>query len=250
MMSEVRPTSVPSSSFSSQVSGLKGRRAFLAALAAVLVLAIGLIVYGENRPLERKFHGSVKDLLPKPEEIPGWTVQYLPIADTPEMQAKVNEVLNYDDGVFAVYAKGSMRISVYIAYWAPGRMPTKEIARHTPDVCWVNAGWKRTMWESIPELNIRNGGPTIKHTEHRTFVAGGDTQHVAFWHLVDDTVYSYGTGARPPWYAVIADTLRWGVKQRQEQFFIRISSQRSLYEVLETDLGSRIVQRTLTRGNT
>lgn len=108
----------------------------------MLLGAVALVIYGETRPLERTFYGSVKDLLPTPEEVPGWTVQYLPIADTPEMQAKVNELLNYDDAVYAVYTKGTERISIYIAYWMPGKMSERLIAAHTPDVCWVGQGWK------------------------------------------------------------------------------------------------------------
>lgn len=211
-------------------------------LAGVLVLAVLLIAYGEMRPLERRFHGSVKDLLPKPEEIPGWTVQYLPIADTPEMQAKVDELLNFDEGIFAVYTKDSRKVSIYIAYWGPGRMPIKEIARHTPDVCWVNAGWKQTMRDVTADLRAQESDETIPHTENRIFIANGITEHVAFWHLVGREIHSYGTGGRPPWHAVIRDTLRWGANQRQEQFFIRISSNRSLPEFISFGPAQKVLK--------
>jgi hypothetical protein len=85
----------------------------------------------------------VIDLVPKQEELPpGWTVEYKPIADTPEMKKAVAELLNYDDAVYAVYSNGTRHLSVYIAYWTPGKMAQRLVAGHTPDVCWVGAGWR------------------------------------------------------------------------------------------------------------
>jgi len=130
------------SGFRFPVSALKTNW-LIVSLAALLVFAAGLVVYGSTRPLKRTFYGQVIDLVPKQEDLPpGWTVEYKPIADTPEMKAKVDELLNYDDAVYAVYSKGLQRISVYIAYWTPGKMSQRLVAAHTPDVCWVGAGWR------------------------------------------------------------------------------------------------------------
>lgn len=127
----------------------KSRRLLLVGLLLVLVGAIVLVIYGETRPLKRTFYGKVIDLVPKQEELPpGWTVEYKPIADTPEMKKAVAELLNYDDAVYAVYSNGTRHLAVYIAYWTPGKMSHRLVAGHTPDVCWVNAGWKVLEAES------------------------------------------------------------------------------------------------------
>lgn len=201
----------------------RNQRIILSLAAFVLFAGLGLVVIGSRPPPERTFKGTVKDLLPKAEEIPAWTVEYQPIADTPEMKKAVAELLNYDDAVFAIYKLGNMRLSVYIAYWAPGKMSHRLVAGHTPDVCWVGNGWK--IEEARSGVRLPNGrGGMLKPSEERTMVQGGQIEHVVFWHLLDGQSKSYRTQGRPPWFAVLSDILSRRLNQQPEQFFIRISS--------------------------
>jgi len=202
--------------------------------AGVLLAGLVLFGLGFRPPPPRTFQGSVKDLLPEAQNTPGWKVEYMPIADTPEMQAKVDELLNFTDGSFKVYSRGAARISVYIAYWEPGRQTPKEIGRHTPDVCWVKAGWTSEHREVIKGFGVAPG-TTITHTECRAFSAQGVRENVVFWHVVGGDIHSYETGGRPPWYAVITDTLRWGADQKKEQFFVRISSNMPIDQVFKEE---------------
>ena len=120
----------------------KPRLLLIVVVLALLGIAVGLVVYGSTRPLSPTFHGRLADLLPPAP--PGWTRKEQPIADSPEMRQKVDELLSYDDGIFYVYTSGPLRLSVYVAYWQPGKMSARLVAGHTPDVCWVGAGWKCT----------------------------------------------------------------------------------------------------------
>ena len=192
-------------------------------LAPLLILcAIGLIVVGARQTPERRFLGELKDLLPPPPS--GWTMKEKAIAETPEMQKAVGEILNFDDGIFVDYlGPGGERLSVYLAYWAPGRMSHRLVATHTPDVCWVAGGWyKQQAGDTSAEL------PDIPVGEARIFTAQGSPEHVWFWHLVGRESKRYGTGKSPPWHAAITDILRKGLNQREEQLFIRLSSDRPL----------------------
>jgi len=219
--------------FRSQLSAL---RFLLPAL--LLAAAIALVIYGNTRPQERTFHGKLIDVLP--EAPPGWTRTLRPIADTPEMQKAVGEMLNFDDAVFVDYTRGTDRLSVYIAYWTPGRMSHRLVAGHTPDICWVGAGWtctERGTWPSEPSQ--QSDSPTvlaqradrdriaILPAESRTFTARGTTEYVWFWHIVGGRPISYGPQT-PPWYASLADMIAKGFDQREEQFFIRLSAPRPL----------------------
>lgn len=192
----------------------------------LLVMAVGLVIYGSTHIPEPRFTGTLKELLPPPP--PGWTMKEKPIADTPEMQEAVGEMLNFDDGVFVDYlGPGNQRLSVYIAYWTPGRMSHRLVAGHTPDVCWVGGGWKKTEQGQITGLTTTDGRP-IPTGESRTFVANGTPEYVWFWHLVGNESKSYGTGGTAPWFAALEDLISKGVNQRQEQFFIRLSSSSTL----------------------
>jgi len=196
----------------------------LLSAALVLAAAVVLIVYGSTRPLVRTFHGDLAALLP--EAPPGWTRTLRPIADTPEMQRAVGELLNYDDGVFADYTRGTDRLSVYIAYWTPGRMSHRLVAGHTPDVCWVGAGWRCTERGTLsPQVSSFSPQvPPLPVAEARTFTFKDTTEYVWFWHLVGGAPKSYGTGFTAPWHAPLTDMLARGLQQREEQFFIRLSA--------------------------
>lgn len=196
------------------------RRALFAFLALILIGAIALIVYGGTRPRVQTFHGRLADLLPEAPQ--GWTRTMHPIADTPEMQAAVGELLNFDDGVFVDYTKQQQRLSVYIAYWKPGKMTHRDIARHTPDVCWVGAGWRCEARQTLDGADVAGG--RLMPVEARTFTAHRTSEFVWFWHVVGGRPKSYGTGGRPPWYAAITDAFTMGLGQREEQFFVRLSS--------------------------
>lgn len=197
----------------------------IALVAGTSILIAGVIVFivGLQPPPPRTFHGSVKDLLPKTGELSGWQVQFQPIADTPEMAKNVEKILQFDDVALAVYTKGTTRFSIYIAYWAPGTKSYRLVAGHTPDICWVQAGWKCAA--AMNEFRLADGlGNQVPPAELREMRVQEQSEHVAFWHLRDGVPASYGTQGNPPWYASLSDLFAQRLNQRPEQFFIRVSS--------------------------
>lgn len=192
----------------------------LIVIGLVFIIGVGVVIYGNSRIPEPTFHGTLKELLPPPP--PGWTMKEKPIADTPEMQKAVGELLNYDDGIFVDYSDGVNRLSVYIAYWKPGKMSHRLVAGHTPDVCWVGNGWKKEQSETVTGLTAN--GKELPPAEGRLFSAQGHKEYVWFWHIVGKEAKSYVTGQEPPWYATLGDLIGKGLNQREEQFFIRLSS--------------------------
>lgn len=197
-------------------------------MPTVLFAAVGLILYGSTRILNRTFHGQLNDLLPT--EPSGWTRTSRSIADTPEMKSKIAELLNYDQGVYYDYTNGPLRLSVYAAYWQPGKKSARLVAGHTPDVCWVGAGWNCTERSKVSfpfytsRSELLSSIPKIFPAESRTFVINGTTEHVWFWHIVDGEIKSYSMDKQPPWHAMFSDIITSKFNQRAEQFFIRLSS--------------------------
>jgi len=118
------------------------------------------------------------ELLPRAHELPGWSASQRPVADTEEMTRAVAELLNYDGGGFVTYANGDLQISIYAAYWKPGRMSPRLVATHTPDGCWVGNGWV-CQSAGIADLEVFNGQRLRVKT--RGFAAPvGAPQHVVF----------------------------------------------------------------------
>ena len=155
------------------------------------------------------------------------------VAATEEMKKAVSELLNYDDAVFRIYEVDGKRISVYAAWWRPGRMSPRLVAAHTPDVCWPGNGWERDrnaegnlgVFESV--LAQDNFAPA----EARVFRMSGHPEYVAFWHKVGDVMLGYHTGYAPPWWAWLDEMRRDGLNLRKEQLFVRVSSDTPLQDV-------------------
>ena len=77
---------------------------------------------------------------------------------------------------------------------------------------------------------MNSGLMALLPMQHRVFKLGDQTEYVVFCHLVNGQIFFYNDGGRPPWYGFIVDLWARGLRQREEQFFIRISSNRQLEE--------------------
>lgn len=194
-------------------------------VGVVLLAALILVLSGVVRPAPEPLFGArLQDLVPSNGEIAGWERLEEAIAATPEMQRVVREILNFDEAVYLSYWKGGERVSVYLAHWRPGSMSQRDVAGHTPDVCWVNAGWEPLRRERWTHLQSRSGQP-VPPGEFRSMRAGEVREQVLFWHLAGGKVRLPRVPLFPG-YTMFTDTFADGLNQRPEQFFLRISSTR------------------------
>lgn len=195
-------------------------------IISVIVLSIGicLALFGRFRSYRVPYGFHVGELLPLPNELSGWVRTEEQIASSPEMKRMVNELLNYDDASFVNYIRGAERVSIYIAYWRPGRMSQRLVAGHTPDVCWVGIGWEARERKSRVVLVPREGD-ALQPAEWREMRLGSVSEHVLYWHLVGGQSRDLSVPIAP-WYSFFFEVLSKGMNQRDEQFFIRISSER------------------------
>ena len=182
-----------------------------------------------------------------PSAVEGWSVAAQPIADTPEMKRAVGEQLNYDDAVFLSYLQGPWRFAVYAAYWRPGRMPRREVASHTPDVCWLLSGWLSAEQDFDYVLKI--DGQLLRPAQRRVFTMGAQPpQHVLFWHLADGDLVTYRGGRGVGWWATATDVFQYGVGLKPEQLFLRISSDTPFGQLEQLDGFRRVVRSLLPLG--
>jgi len=208
---------------------VNGRKILLAASGLLLLVAVTFAVLP---PLfsdtSRGITGSLTELVP--DAVPGWHVETLDVAESEEMRSRVERILRYDDVVFRSYRRGGIEVQIYSAYWRPGSVPYGQGGVHTPDTCWVNAGW--AMDSKVNAREFQCGGRSLKPAEWRRFSHGRFPLHVVFWHLVGDDVHTYEQyGWRDGLGGVIdrlpnffRDVRRYGLNLAREQMFLRISS--------------------------
>lgn len=210
---------------------MRGNKAKLAVLAGIaLVLVLGTAA-GLLHPAAAARTVDLAQALPV--ALPGWTVRELPLGETETVVEAVRGILNFDSYVHREYRQGGRVFTLYGAFWSAGSMPAQSVASHSPDHCWVLAGWKCLDWRSraVPPAAAAGLGPV----ESRRFRApDGETVHVWYWHLQNGRPADYGFRGELLHYA--SRWLRDGIRQMftgsPEQFFLRISSPQPLDELV------------------
>lgn len=160
-------------------------------------------------------------------QYPGWSKSEVPLGDSPEMLQAVEKILSYDDYVSWNLESRGRDIQFYMAYWRPGKMSSKEVAMHTPDNCWVSAGWAEDLNQ---ETVLSFDGINLSPAQDRIFSIHGTKRSVVFWHVYGDRVISYGK-RKPSFWDGLKDAARDGLRLRQQQVFIRISSSANMTDV-------------------
>lgn len=204
----------------------------VAAAGLVLISAVGVQFFSAAPPVAT-LHAPLEKLVPR--DLPGWSVRDVPLADTAEGRNAVQGILRYDDFISRSYRRGPTEVTLYIAYWAPDRVPPRLVGRHTPDRCWIQNGWTCDSRTRAVVLPGTNGAPLQPAEAGVYSFSNQATLHVAFWHLVGGKAYAYGPEQSDMVaLAPLTDLKTFGLNQRQEQFFIRIASNEKL-EAFWTD---------------
>jgi EpsI family protein len=200
-------------------------------IAAVVLLAAVGLQFGRMRDMtggERTAAARPIDLKRQiPAQLAGWTVNEEPLGPNEAVRSAVERTLNYDDYVYRLYRRNGVTVGVYVAYWAPSRMPVQKVASHTPDRCWTENGW--TCLESRFHEVVAAPGVPLRAAQWRLFRSPGTGSHqeyVLYWHLVGPRLYDYGErfNASPGLVQWWREAVAYALTGSQEQYFIRLTS--------------------------
>lgn len=205
-------------------------------LPLVLVLAGALAVQLAPRPEFETGKGPHLRMA-LPQQISGWMGAEVPLGATEAASGAVEKALRFDDVYFREFRAGTRTLSLYVAYWGPGKMPTQLVASHTPDRCWVENGWScEQVRHGVP---ISGQASTLRPGEWRVFSApNGQKLTVVFWHRVGAELYDYGdrTNKIPSVWRWWRDAVAQSFRQPREQYFVRLASDQP-FETLRNDPG-------------
>jgi hypothetical protein len=229
------------------------RKALLIFGGVMLAGLLALVLAAEfSPPRPRGFTGDLNQALP---EVAGWVRRDIPIAGSSAAMASAQGILNYSQAKQMLYTKGGTQVLVYVAYWEPGKVSVVDAGSHNPDSCWVNNGCVRT--ERIYSVPGRVGERELLPYESGQYIVpNGGKQNVAFWHLVNGEPNRYedqeagwrngllGRLERLP--LVWKDIRTYGLNQKNEQMFVRISSNARI-EDLFADPANGILFNALTQ---
>ena len=212
-----------------------GYRALLLTGVGVVILAAALIFqFTAGNPGMASAAIQRMDLAARlPSRLLEWQSKDLPLGPNELLRNQTAEILRYDEYVFREYSQGARNFAVYAAYWAPGKMPTRFVALHTPDRCWTENGW--TCLDQKYEVQIQSSGVRLLPTQWRVFnpPGGQAKQYVYFWLLVGGQSHDFGqrlnTIPNPvKWWQNVVDEARAG---NPEHLFVRVTSDRPFEEL-------------------
>ncbi|MBM3844052.1 MAG: exosortase-associated EpsI family protein [Verrucomicrobia bacterium] len=209
------------------MSGNKAKLGLLVAMACILASGVAA---GLRRPVAAVRKVDLARALPA--ALPGWATRELPLGETETVVEAVRGILNFDSYVYREFKRGAQVFTFYGAYWSAGLMPAQSVASHSPDNCWVLAGWTCLEWRSRAAL--RGAAAGLGPVEERRFGSpGGEVVHVWYWHLQNGRSSAYGFRGDLLRYASrwLQDGFRQIFTGPPEQFFLRISSPRPLEEL-------------------
>lgn len=210
-------------------------------IAAVLFVALVTLVIVVEFFSSTPRHFTEKLEVALPESIAGWQRREIPLSLSSAELANVRGILNFNQAVQVLYTKGTEQILVFVAYWEPGQVSVADAGTHNPDSCWVNAGCVRTerSYGAVSSVGARE----LKPYEYGQYILpNGGKQNVIFWHLVNGEPNRYqdqqagwreglvGRVERMP--LVFKDFKKYGLNQKNEQMFIRLSSFQPINELL------------------
>lgn len=161
-----------------------------------------------------------------PAALTGWSQRDVPLGPTEFVAGEVEKVLKYDEVINREYHRSGSQIGLYIAYWGPGKMPTRMVASHTPDRCWTENGWRCVDMKF--KFDPSASGVSLLPAEWRIFEPprGERRTYVLYWHLVEGKPYDYGErfNAVPDPISWWRDAIQQAVSGSREQYFIRLTS--------------------------
>jgi hypothetical protein len=196
--------------------------------AAALIGGLSLRVYfALVPPPEPTLDDLLSDIVP--EELNGWKIIDQDMAESPESSERISDFLNFDDALFRIFKKDDTFVGLYIAYWLPGKASYRWAGAHTPDTCWVQNGWTRLDRKYC--IPFENEETPFQPAEFGIYEKDGSTQNVYFWHLVGGEAFGYEQEGGHNIFAALLDIKKYGLNLRNEQFFIRLSSNKKVEEL-------------------
>lgn len=207
---------------------------FTLVITLVLLLAAAALQFARVRDVNEGDQSSERRPVALatriPSSLPGWVGRDEPLGANEVISTAVERTLNYDDYVFRVFRRGETTLGIYVAYWAPGRMPIQKVASHTPDRCWTENGWR--CLEMKHGVAVAGQNVDLQPAQWRLFeppsTGQSSKEYVLFWHLVGDRIYEYGArfNATPRAIDWWRDTVAYATSGSDAQYFIRVTSNR------------------------
>jgi len=140
------------------------------------IIILFIVVLSEVRSTsERKAIIPIEELIGFPQTYMGSKFEESPLGESVETYIQSDFTIN---GFYGIKEKNQIKIFSSSNYKSPSIGSQLEIFEHTPDVCWVGAGWER-LFEEDHRKHIEVGKESILF-ERRVYQFG-DTRELCYF---------------------------------------------------------------------
>jgi len=174
-----------------------------------------------------------------PMKIGGMSGVDKPLGQTEEVIRASESILHVSDFLNREYTLGDGKtFTLYISYWEPFKEDVIKASTHTPDRCWVKAGWKNDESKKLFADAVAVDGKKFKPAYYREYsikgMNGEYRRKVWFWFVVDGERYDYNAtdNYSPNIYNYVKNIIVGALQGSPEQFFVRIDSESSPHSLM------------------
>ena len=129
---------------------------------------------------------------------------------------------------------------MYVAYWT-SRQSILSLGRRTHSRYLL--GCKRlTRLDREYSIPFQVNEIKLKNAEFGIYKKDRTVENVYFWHLVGGEPFGYAQKEIPNIFGALIDIQKYGLNLRQEQFFIRLSSNEDLESLEQIDGFNEIIK--------
>lgn len=147
----------------------------------------------------------------------GWEVEELPIGPNEFLEEITKEILGFSYCRNFRFQRRSECFDVFLSFWEKGSVSEREVAGHTPEICYTRQGLNLDR-----KSEISNGtfGIPMWLLE---FSHGGEALSLVYFHLADDRVVKHGRSGSPEFRVYLKRLLSGELDFKKRQLLVRLT---------------------------
>ncbi len=147
----------------------------------------------------------------------GWEVKELPIGPNEFIEGVTEEILGFSYCRNFRFQRSLECFEVFLSFWVKGTVSEREVAGHTPEVCYTRQGLNLDRKSEISNWTI-DIPMWLLEFSHR-----GEALSLVYFHLADDRVVKHGRSGSPEFGTYLKRLLSGELNFKKRQLLVRLT---------------------------
>ncbi len=147
----------------------------------------------------------------------GWQVKELPIGPNEFLEEITEEILGFSYCRNFRFRRRSECFEVFLSFWEKGSVSEREVAGHTPEICYTRQGLNLDRKSEISNRTI-DIPMWLLEFSHR-----GEALSLVYFHLADDRVVKHGRSGSPEFGSYLKRFLSGELNFKKRQLLVRLT---------------------------